>query len=153
MQAAKDALAARQSITFSEDDLARTSNQRTIYASLSGSFGTSGESAFDQLIDNSYINRGLTLSITIPVFDWGAHSLKMDAAESAIDLNKTALSLKEQQVRQEVLNAIDQIDAAKQQVEVAKKSVAVAEKAYNLSRNRFDLGKITSQDLHCRKNG
>jgi len=144
----EDVLAARQVITLSEDALARTGNQRTIYASLSGTFGVSKESTLlSALDDNPYINRGLTLSITIPIFDWGAHSLRMDAAQSGIDLSETALALKEQQVKQEVLSAIDEIESAKKQVEVAKKSVVVAEKAYDLSRQRFDVGKITSQDL------
>jgi outer membrane protein len=145
----EDVLAARQSITISQDDLAKLGNQRTIYASLSASIGATSQyvGMLSQVTENPYLNRSLTLSITIPVFDWGAHAARMDAFESAIDLNQTALSLKEQQVRQEVLSAIDQIEAAKKQVEVAKKSVAVAEKAYDLSRNRFDAGKITSQDL------
>ncbi|HET6400637.1 MAG TPA: TolC family protein [Candidatus Kapabacteria bacterium] len=144
----EDVLAARQAITLSEDALARTGNQRTIYASLTGSFGASQDAVLlSAVTDNPFINRGLTLSVTIPVFDWGAHSLRMEAAQSAIDLNQTALALKEQQVKQEVLSAIDQIEAASAQVEVAKQSVEVAEEAYTLSRDRFDLGKITSQDL------
>jgi outer membrane protein len=143
----EDILAARQSVAYSENALARTGNQRTISASLSGTFGTSGESQFVDLVNRSVLNRGVTLSVNIPLFDWGAHSLRMDAAQGAIDLSKTALGLKEQQVRQEVLSAIEQIEAAKRQVEVAKQSVIVAQKAYELSRNRFDLGKITSQDL------
>lgn len=144
----EDVLAARQAITLAQDALARTGNQRTIFASLSGSFGASQDAVLlNAITDNPFINRGLTLSITVPVFDWGAHSLKMEAAQSSIDLSQTALALKEQQVRQEVLSAIDQIEAATAQVEVAKKSVEVAEEAYTLSRERFDLGKITSQDL------
>ncbi len=145
----EDVLSARQSITLSEDNLAKTGNERTIYASLSGSIGatTPYVTSLSQIAENPYLNRSLTLSITIPVFDWGAHAAKMDAFQSAIDLSQTSLSLKEQEVRQEVLSAIDQIEAAKKQVEVAKKSVAVAEKAYSLSRDRFDAGKITSQDL------
>ena len=153
MQAAlanrEDVLSDRQAIIKNHDALDLTGNQRTIYASLTGSFGTSGEAQFAQLGQDPYLflNRGLTLSVTIPIFDWGAHSLLMEAAQSSIDLSQTELDVKERQVRQEVLNAIDQIEAAKKQVEVAKKSVEVAEKAYDLSRNRFDLGKITSQDL------
>jgi outer membrane protein len=144
----EDVLAARQAITLAEDARARTGNQRTIYASLTGSFGASQDAALLSLIaENPFINRGLILSVTIPVFDWGAHSLKMEAAQSTIELNQTALALKEQQVKQEVLSAIDQIEAASAQVEVAKQSVVVAEKAYTLSRERFDLGKLTSQDL------
>ena len=146
----EDVLAARQSITFSQDALATTGNERTINASLIGSFGpTIQQNAIllSQIGENPAINNTLTLMVTIPIFDWGAHAAKMDAAKSAIDLSQTALSLKEQQVKQEVLSAIDQIEAAKKQVEVAKKSVAVAEKAYDLSHNRFDAGKITSQDL------
>ncbi len=145
----EDVLAARQSITYSEDNLAKTGNDRTIYASLSGSIGatTPYVTSLSQIAENPYLNRTLTLSITIPIFDWGAHSLRMEAAQSGIDLGQTALSLKEEQVKQEVLSAVDQIEAAKKQVEVAKKSVTVAEKAYSLSRDRFDAGKITSQDL------
>jgi outer membrane protein len=145
----EDVLAARQSIIFSEDNLAKTGNERTIYASLSGSIGatTPYVTSLSQIAENPYLNRSLTLSITIPIFDWGAHSLRMEAAQSGIDLGQTALSLKEEQVKQEVLSAVDQIEAAKKQVEVAKKSVTVAEKAYSLSRDRFDAGKITSQDL------
>ncbi|GEM_PF-4995973 len=143
-----DLLGVRQSIVLSEDNMARTGNERTINASLTGSFGLSQNAALLSLLtDNPFINRGLTLSLTVPLFDWGAHSSKMEAAESSVELSQVELSLKEQQVRQEVLSAIDQIEAAKQQVDVAKKSVEVAEKAYSLSRDRFDLGKITSQDL------
>ncbi|HEY3874031.1 MAG TPA: TolC family protein, partial [Candidatus Kapabacteria bacterium] len=145
----EDVLAATQSIVYREHDLARTGDQRTVSASLAGTFGTSGEGQFVQLGLDPYVylNRGVSLTVTIPIFDWGAHALKMDAAQSSIDLSETELDLKERQVRQEVLSAIDQIESAKEQVEVAKKSVEVAEKAYALSRDRFDLGKITSQDL------
>ncbi len=146
----EDMLAARQSITISEDNLAITGNKRTINASLIGSFGpTIQQNAFmlSQIGENPSIGNALTLLVTIPIFDWGEHAAEMDAAQSSIDLSQTSLSLKEQQVRQEVLSAIDQIEAAKKQVEVAKKSVTVAEKAYELSRDRFDVGKITSPDL------
>jgi outer membrane protein len=146
----EDVLAAHQAITLGEDNLALTGNKRTINASLIGSFGpTIQQNALmlSQIGENPAINNTLTLLVTIPIFDWGEHAAEMDAAQSGIDLNQTLLSLKEQQVKQEVLNAIDQIEAAKKQVEVAKKSVAVAEKAYELSRERFDVGKITSPDL------
>ncbi len=145
----EDVLAARQAITKSQDEMARVGDERTIYASLSGTFGTSSEAQLAELTEDPYLNlnRGLSLSITIPVFDWGAHSYKMDAAQSLIDLDQTALTLKEQEVKQEVLSTIDQIEAAKEQVDVARQSVAVAQEAYTLSRDRFDLGKITSQDL------
>ena len=145
----EDVLAANQKITLDEDNLAITGNKRTVDASLRGTFGTSSEAQLAELATDPYlnVNRGLSLFITIPVFDWGAHSYEMDAAQSAIDYDRTALELKEQQVQQEVLSAIDQIDAAREQVDVAKQSVLVAEEAYTLSRDRFNLGKITSQDL------
>ena len=149
LQNREDVLAARQKIAYDKDQRALTGNKRAIYASLSGTFGTSSEAQLAELTQDPYLNlnRGLSLSVTIPVFDWGEHSYEMDAAQSAIDLARTALALKERQVKQEVLSAIDQIDAAKDQVTVAKQSVAVAQEAYTLSRDRFDLGKITSQDL------
>lgn len=146
----EDVLAARQDITYKQDALAITGNQRAINASLTGSIGPSVQqnaTMLSQIGENPAISNTLTLAVTIPIFDWGAHAAAMDAAQSNIDLSQTALALKEEQVKQEVLSAIDQIEAAQKQVDVAKKSVMVAEKAYDLSRNRFDVGKITSQDL------
>jgi outer membrane protein TolC len=146
----EDVLAAHQDITYKEDALATTGNQRSINASLIGSIGPSVQQnaiMLSQIGENPAISNTVTLAVTIPIFDWGAHAAAMDAAQSAIDLSQTSLALKEEQVKQEVLSAIDQIEAAQKQVDVAKKSVMVAEKAYDLSRNRFDVGKITSQDL------
>ena len=143
-----DMLSAHYDIERSQNTLARTSNERTINVSLSGSFGASQDvEALSLLSQNPFINRGLNLSLNIPLFDWGAHSMKLEAAESSIELSRVALIIKEQQVEQEVRSSIEQLEAAKKQVEVAKKSVTVAGKAYDLSRARFDVGKITSQDL------
>ncbi len=148
LEARADILSSRFDIERSENAMARTGNTRAINASLTGSFGASQDATSLSLISqNPYVNRGLTLLISVPIFDWGVHSLRMDAAEAGIEISRTALAIKQQEVEAEVRSTIEQLESARKQVEVAKKSVAVAEKAYGLSRSRFDAGKITSQDL------
>ena len=143
-----DVLSARFDIERSENTMLRTGNTRSINAALTGSFGLSQDvTALSLIAQNPYLNRGVTLIVSVPIFDWGAHSLRMDAAEAGIEMSRTTLAIKEQQVEEDVRGTIEQLEAARKQVEVAKKSVAVAEKAYALSRSRFDVGKITSQDL------
>jgi outer membrane protein TolC len=144
----KDVLAARYEIDRAEIATEEASADRAISASLSGSFGASDNAEdITGLSTNPYVNRGLTFSITVPIFDWGAHSTRMASHAASSELAEISLRIKEQQVEQEVRSVLEQIDAAHSQVEVAEKSVTVAEKAYALSRSRFDAGKITSQDL------
>jgi outer membrane protein TolC len=154
-RAVQEAFANRQDLMSVRYDIARheigrdrLSSNRTISASLTGTFGaTQNAIELANLSDNPYVNRGVTLSVNVPVFDWGAHSTRMDAAESSIELSRVTLTVKEQQVEQEVRSVIEQLEASKKQGEVARKSVEVAQKAYDLSRSRFEAGKITSQDL------
>jgi outer membrane protein len=154
-EAIQQALANRADIRAAKYDIDRGNiardrlgNTRSINAALVGSFGASNNSEeVDLLVAHPYVNRGLTLSINIPIYDWGAHGLRMDAAEASTELSRITLRVKERQVEQEVRSVLEQLEAAKKQAEVAKKSVRVAQKAYELSLARFDAGKITSQDL------
>jgi outer membrane protein len=144
----KDVMQARYEIERAAIAEERTSAERAVRASLTGSFGASDNAAdLTGLSTDPYVNRGLTLSVVVPLFDWGAHSTRMDAQAAQQEFATLNLAYRQQQVEQEVRSVIEQIDAAKNQVEVAEKSVAVAEKVYTLSRARFDAGKITSQDL------
>lgn len=144
----KDVLTARYEIERAEIGAERVSAERAVTASLKGNFGASDNAEqISELSTNPYVNRGVALSIIVPVFDWGAHSTRMDAQDATHEFAEIALKLKERQVEQEVRSVIEQIEASKEQVEVAEKSVIVAEKAYGLSHARFDAGKITSQDL------
>ena len=144
----QDVLSARYDIERQEIAQDRVRNGRTISAALTGSFGASNNGdPISVLADKPYLNRGLTLSVNIPVLDWGAQSSRLDAAQASIEVSRIALVVKERQVEQEVLGVLEQLGSAQQQVEVAKKSGIVAQKAYDLSRARFDAGKITSQDL------
>ncbi len=153
--AVQQALANRPEVTSASYDIereeiavSRLSNTRSVNAALVGTFGaTQNAVTVPLLTQNPYVNRGLSFIVTVPLFDWGAQSYRMDAANSSVELSRITLRVKQQQVEQEVRSTIEQLEAAKKQVEVAKKSVAVAIKAYDLSRARFDAGKITSQDL------
>jgi outer membrane protein TolC len=148
MENRRDVLNARYEIERAEIASERLSAERAVRASLTGSFGASDNAAdISGLSTDPYVNRGLTLSVSVPLFDWGAHATRMDAQDASRQFAELSLKLKEQQVQQEVRSVLEQIDAARAQVAVAERSVAVAEKAYSLSHARFDAGKITSQDL------
>ena len=144
----EDVLNAQYGIEREDIAIDRLDGQRSINASLTGSFG--GSNSMPKIADltqNPNINRGVTLSINVPIFDWGAHSLRMDAAHATLESDKISLKLVQDQVEEEVLSAIEQLKAAHNQADVAEKSVVVAQKAYDLSKLRFATGKITSQDL------
>jgi outer membrane protein len=144
----EEVMSAQYAIEREEIAVARLANTRSVNASLVGTFGaTQNAGTVPLLFENPYVNRGVSFNIMVPLFDGGAQSFRMHAAESSVELSRLTLHVKQQQIEQEVRSTIEQLEAAKKQVEVAKKSVAVAIKAYDLSHARFDAGKITSQDL------
>lgn len=148
MENRRDVLAARYEIERQEIASERISAERAVHASLTGNFGASDNAAeLAGIATDPYVNRGVTLSVTVPLFDWGAHATRMSAQDATKQFTEIALRLKEQQVQQEVRSVLEQIESAHNQVSVAERSVVVAEKAYTLSHARFDAGKITSQDL------
>ncbi len=101
----------------------------------------------NDLLENYARSRSAALSVSMPLFDWGAHSNEVQAAEVQYE---NALATKEyvqDQVRQEVLDLLGRISAAESRIGVLQKNVAVAQKGYDISIERFRTGTISRNDL------
>jgi len=91
--------------------------------------------------------RSASVTLSIPIFDWGSNSL---AVESAQIKYQDAIATREytrEQIRQEITDLVNRIRVAESRIQVLEKSVAVAQKGYDISLERFKSGNITRNDL------
>lgn len=141
-------LNARRDIRLRELDVDQASSRRHVKVGLSASYGLSrNDIELAGALRDFGRNRGIGLSVSVPLFDWGRHALEVEAAEA---MQKSAVldyDLTEQQIRQEIIDLLSQIEGARSRIEVLAKSVEVANKSYQISIERFRAGTITQNDL------
>jgi len=103
---------------------------------------------FNNLFNNFNQQQNVSISIGIPIFDWGITKSKIKMAEANLDLTNNNIKQEKQEFEQEiylhVLNWINQRDF----LYTAEKAKEVATKRYDISKKRYVLGKITVENLN-----
>ncbi|MEL0649787.1 TolC family protein [Algibacter sp. TI.3.09] len=132
-----------------EKELARVKGSNKIEMSLNANFGISQNgSEFNTLFDNFNKQQNVSLSISMPLFDWGVSKSRRKMAEADLDLVNNNIDQSKQAFEQEiylhVLNWSNQRDF----LFTSEKAKEVATKRYNISQKRYVLGKITITDLN-----
>ena len=92
-------------------------------------------------------SRSVTITVSVPVFDWGKNSLSADAAATNLKIAELSKENLKKQITKEILSAVNKINSAKARVEILNKSVDIAEKSYSISVERFKTGNVTSFNL------
>ncbi len=92
-------------------------------------------------------NKGITLELEVPLWDWGVNKSEVSQARS--QLAQADLILKENRilVKQGVRAVISSLYEAQNRLEVLKKSEELSEKSFAISLSRFENGSITGQEL------
>jgi len=127
-------------------DAAKARSEFRIDVSATYGYNKSATDPSD-LLDNYGRTRSAALSVSIPVFDWGAHTHEVQAAEVQFENALSTKEYVEAQVRQEILDLLGRISAAESRIRVLQKNVAVAQKGYDISIDRFRTGTISRNDL------
>lgn len=104
------------------------------------------ESSFDNFIDRRP-NRGVTFSISYPIFDWGRGS-HWEQREQAVmrDYELKSEDMRKQIIR-EVRDVVRSVEEAKKRLQIYEQSQQVSQMTYEISRKRFENGDINSQQL------
>ncbi len=105
------------------------------------------EPQVDALTDNFEQDRGISLTLTIPLLDWQAAKRKIEAAR--INLEKTKFNL--EQRRKDFIATLNKADrsmeAAQSRLKSSKLAEELARKSYEITLARFKTGAVTSNDL------
>jgi outer membrane protein len=139
---------AARSIEQRELDIDAARSRSEFRMDVAATFGyNKAAAAPDDLLGRYGRTSSAALTVSVPLFDWGAHSYDVQAAEIQFDNALAAQEYVQNQIRQEILDLLGRIDAAEARIRVLEKNVAVAQKGYDISIERFRTGTISRNDL------
>lgn len=118
-------------------------------ANLSAVFGLMGNSL---TLRDSYIQpndqQQLSISLQVPILDWGMRKGQVKMAESNSDLVETSVEQERIDFNQSIYLQVSEYNMQQNQLLIAAKSDTVAQKSYDASKNRYLIGKISVTDLN-----
>lgn len=132
-----------------EQEVARVKGNNRLNIRLDANFGISQQGdMFNNLFQDFNQQQNVTVSIGIPLVDWGVSKSRRKLAEADLDLVNTNLQQEQQQFEQEIY--LHTLNWANQRslLETAKKAQEIAIQRYEISKERFILGKITITDFN-----
>ncbi|GAB6121419.1 TolC family protein [Dysgonomonas termitidis] len=142
-----DYLSHQQEILEAEREVDR-SRKSVFDASVSASVG------FNQVADNfggayrkPLQQDIITVSLTIPILDWGVKKGKINMAKSNLGVVKFSVQQKKQNLEQELLSAIDNFNNQKELIVSAQEVLLLADEAYKINKKRFVVGKTDISTL------
>jgi outer membrane protein len=111
--------------------------------------GTTSQLAQSSLdnISNRPPNRGIALSFTIPIYDWGRGSSKVKQAKLNLQSKELYKENQEVTIRREVREIIRSVKESSEQLNIHQKNLDLARQTYHISQMRFEKGDISNQDL------
>lgn len=132
-----------------EKEVARVKGSNRLEMNLRANFGISQQgSVFNDLFQDYNQQQNISVSIGIPIVDWGVSKSRRKLVEASLDLENTNIEQEQQAFEQEIylhtLNWANQRDF----LETSRKAQEIAIKRYQISKKRYILGKITITDLN-----
>jgi outer membrane protein TolC len=92
-------------------------------------------------------NRGITFSLSLPIWDSGVNRAQVAAARATLEQRQIDEEEERRVVTREIRAVISRIEESRGQLDVLRQSQEVALRSFEISQARFDNGDITSQDL------
>ncbi|MFH1070012.1 MAG: TolC family protein [Candidatus Glassbacteria bacterium] len=92
-------------------------------------------------------NRGVTFTVSLPLWDSGVNRAEVAAARATLDRNELTESENVRRVTQQIKAVLTRLQETRGRVDVLRRTQEVAERSYAISQARFDNGDITSQEL------
>jgi len=143
----------RQAVVTAHKDLAKAKVERWLNASVDVKAG------LNQVDQNLWYALGhpllqdyASVSLTIPLLDWGAGKYKQYAAERALDNKLTTARQNSETLELKVRQYVNDFNQRQTLVENTLKTQSTAEEAYNATLQRFASGKATVSDITIAQN-
>ncbi|MDD7914497.1 TolC family protein [Polaribacter ponticola] len=132
-----------------EKDVAEVKGNNRLQLRLNANFGISQQgNVFNDLFQNYNQQQNVTLSLGIPILDWGVSKSRRKLVEANKDLINTNIEQNEQEFEQEIYLHVLNWQNQRSFLETAEKAQEIAIKRYDITKKRFVLGKITITDLN-----
>jgi outer membrane protein len=92
-------------------------------------------------------NRGVTLSLKIPILDWGSNRALVKLKQSQLKQNQMQLNNQIVSIENEIRNMVGTLQSTLRRLQLLEINVKLAEKSYTISYARFTNGDIDAEAL------
>jgi outer membrane protein len=118
-------------------------------ATLRGSYGVSNSAGyFPGIYKNPEKEQIVSLTISVPILDWGRSASAIKLAESQKDLVVYDVQKGKTDFEREVIVQVEQFSLLKDQLTTAREADKVAENGYLIALRKFQNGEISITDLN-----
>ena len=142
-------------IESSQFDLIQTKAQNEFKGSLGLSLGLFGDNAsFRNVYDKASRtdNEEISLSLTIPLWDWGKRKSMIKASEASITSSEVSLENEKNNIILDIRKVYRNLLNLRNQIEIARQNVKNAQLTYDLNLERYKNGDLTGMDLNLFQN-
>ncbi len=141
------------SIEESEFDLIQTKSLNEFRGSLGLSVGLFGDNEeFGNVYDNPTDNETVSLSLVIPLWDWGERKSRIKASEANIETANISLEEEQNDIILSIRKVYRNLLNLRNQIEIARQNVTNAQLTYDLNLERYKNGDLTGMDLNIYQN-
>jgi outer membrane protein len=141
------------SIELSEFDLIQTKALNEFKGSLGLSIGLFGDNEkFRDVYSSPTDNETVSLSLIIPIWDWGEKKSRIKATEATIETNKITLVEEQNDIIISIRKVYRNLINLQNQIEIARQNVTNAQLTYDLNLEKYKNGDLTGMDLNIYQN-
>ncbi len=117
-------------------------------AEVSATLGLTGtDPGFGKIYNAPNVDKGLTVSVNIPLFDWGQKKHILAASQTQIDSQRLSASEEIKSIKLEIRQAYRSLQNQKTQIEIAEKNVINAQRTYEINLERYKGGDLSAYDM------
>jgi outer membrane protein TolC len=136
-------------IETSQFDLIRTKSLNEFKGSLGLSIGLFGDNEkFADVYANPTDNEDVSLSLSIPLWDWGERKSRIKATEATIESANISLEEEKNDIILGIRKVYRNLINLRNQINIARQNVANAQLTYDLNLERYKNGDLTGMDLN-----
>jgi len=142
-------------IETSQFDLIQTKAQNEFKGSLGLSIGLIGDNEkFRNVYDKGSRtdNEVVSLSLDIPLWDWGRRKSMIKASEAGIATSQIALEEQQNNIILDIRKVYRNLLNLRNQIEIARQNVINAQLTYDLNVEKYKNGDLTGMDLNIYQN-
>lgn len=140
----------QKQITLENDVFAivRAKAQNEFKGSISGRVGLNAlGDKIGNMYDNPTDNEQVGVSLTIPIFDWGAKKKRVQSSQLAMESDEVDLTEQKKEIIINIRQICRNLPTLVRQIDIKKKSVENAEHTYEINLEKYRNGNLTGMEL------
>lgn len=140
----------QKQITLEQDvfSIIRAKAENEFKGNLSARVGLDALSGkVNTMYNNPTDNEQIGVSLTIPIFDWGAKKAKVKSSQLAMESNQVDFNEEKKNITLGVRQICRNLPTLVRQIEIKRKSIENAEHTYEINLEKYRNGNLTGMEL------